>query len=98
MAKEVIVLEDSPQACIKDTAETPQKKKRVNVNFTSQKYTPESNPFIEKGGLTWHFVNNLQNISYSFKVLFFKRLIMLMTMSQTVRDCIKMLTIVCMQR
>ena len=47
-AKEVIVVEDSPQACIKDTWETPQKRKRVNVNFTTQKYTLEPNPFIKK--------------------------------------------------
>ena len=49
-AKEVIVLEDSPQVCIKDTRETPQKRKWVNVKFTTQKYALEPNPFIKKIG------------------------------------------------
>ena len=47
-AKEVIVVEDSPQACIKNTGETPQKRKRVNVKFTTWKYALETNHFIKK--------------------------------------------------
>ena len=54
-AKEVIVVEDSPQACIKDTGETPQKRKRVNVKFTTWKCALEPNPFIKKKSINMTF-------------------------------------------
>ena len=45
--EDVIVVVDSPVAHDKEEMKSsPQKKKRVNVKFTPQKYPPEPHPFI----------------------------------------------------